>query len=138
QGGVEGDQIVDAFGEGRRQRIHYLAHAPGDLQRVGIRQLVDADDGGRHAVKPGGTRVVGGGEFDAGDVLEVDDGPVGPGAHHDVAVLLRTRQTCLPRGDVLHLLPGGGRFGADGAGGRRDVLVVEARPDALRGAAEGR
>ena len=111
--------------EGRRQRVHDLAHALGHLQRVGIRQLVDADDGGRYAVELAGTRVVGGGELDAGDVLEVDDGAVGAGAHDDVAVFLgRATDVPSPRRRTASAARGRG-LGADGAGGRHHVLLGE-------------
>ena len=88
QRGVERHGVVNARRKGRRQRIHGLAHAACHVERIGIGQLIDADDHAGQAVDLGGTRIVGGGQFDARDVLQVHDGAIGTGAHHDGRVLL--------------------------------------------------
>ncbi len=103
-----------------------LAH----LQRVGVRQLIDAEQRHRLAVQAARARVVGGGQFDAGDVAQADDGAVRRRSCSDhVLEFLHAAQAPMHGDRVGHLLAGRRRLGADDAGRRDHVLLVDGAAD---------
>ncbi len=83
-------------------------------------------------------RVVGGGELDAGDVLEAHHLAVAGFADDDVLEFGGAGQTALDEHRVLHLLPLGNGRQAEAAGGRDDVLLADDAGDVGCGDAEPR
>ncbi len=82
--------LREATGQLRHLRRDLLA----DLERIGLRRLIDADTGGRLAVQPEVLRVGLRAEFDATDVPDADQAATLRGLilDDDVAELLRIVQ----------------------------------------------
>ena len=124
-GRVEGDAVLEVGGKVGGQPIHLLADLLDDRQRVGVAELVDGDRGGGLAAQVAGLVVGFGAELDAGDILDLNDGSIGPGANDDLFELLGGFEPALGGDRVFEGLTLGDRRRADLAGGGLAVLGLD-------------
>ena len=102
-----------------------LLHVVRGLEGVGAGRQVDADGAGRRLVQPGAEVVGLRAEFHAADVLDLHLRAVGVGADDDFLELLGILEQA-ERADVeLAFLARRRGLGADAAGGRLGVLLLD-------------
>ena len=121
--GVVGDSAGKIAGEGCLFDLRQpLIHEPGDLQTVGIVELIDRQQGGWFPVQSGDPVVTLGAHFHFGNIPQTDLRTVGVGTDDDVAEGFRIGHTALCGDREPCLLTFRGRAVAQGAGGNLHVL----------------
>ena len=125
--GVVDDLVVHAGREQRLGLLHRRVDRLGRLELVGAGQQVDRHRAGRLAVQPPEGVVVLRAELGAADVLDADHRAGVALADDDVLELLRRDQAARRADRVGELLVLGRGRGADLAGGRLQVLLLDRR-----------
>jgi len=123
--GVVGDPVVDPFRKRKLELLENLSDLLSAVERVTARRLVDPEHRRRLAVEPPDRFRQPSGELDAGNIANAHERPVGVGAHHDGAELLRARQPALALDVKLELLIGQRRLRADASNRGLDVLRLQ-------------
>ena len=118
------DRVHHARRKARCLVVHHLLDLLRRVERIGVRLQEDSDQRRGNVVVGTTDRVVGGGEFDAGDVLEAHHLAVSGFADDDVLEFGGAGQAPFDEHRVLHLLPLGNGRQAEAAGGRDDVLLA--------------
>ena len=132
---VVDDLVIDAFGHRLLQLRHGLAHAVGDLDRVGARRLEDRHGDRVLVVQQRAQRVVRGAQLQPRDVAQPRHRAVGAALDDDVAELVLALQPALRVDRQLQVdaLDAGRR--ADHAGRGLDVLLADRAHHVARGEA---
>ncbi len=138
QSRVERDHVVEVVREPLLQLLHRLLDALGGCDRIGARDLEDADRTGRLPVQPRALLVVQRAEVDAADVLQAYHGPVRVQPHDHVAELLRRHETALRPDRVGELLALRRRLGPEAPRRVDGALLLHRVEDVRHRQAEAR
>ena len=130
--GVVAHHLRHAGGKALREPLELGAHRRGDLERVGLRHLEDAECRRGLARETRETRVALCAELDARDVAEAQQRSPRLGADHDRLELLDGGEASLRAQREVELLIGRGRRRAGSARGDLHVLLAHRR-DHVRG-----